>query len=91
MGSLANVIKKANVDLLNVLKTDSEVLARVQREFHTMLRGPTFEGRPALKITCFWEELPVRGVGEVSVNATCGISFLTIQDCTQALSDSASI
>jgi len=65
MGSLASVIKKANVDLLNVLKTDSEVLARVQREFHTMLRGPMFERRPALNITCFWEELPVRGVGEI--------------------------
>jgi hypothetical protein len=66
MGSLANVIKTANVDLVNVLKTDSEVLARVQREFHTMLRGPTFDSKPALKITCFFEELPVRGTGEVS-------------------------
>jgi hypothetical protein len=65
MGSLVNAIKTANVDLVNVLKTDSEVLARVQREFHTMLRGPTFEGKPALKVTCFFEELPVRGTGEV--------------------------
>lgn len=66
MGGLVNVVKTANVDLLNVLKTDSEVLARVQREFHTMLRGPMNEGRPPLNITCFFEELPVRGAGEVS-------------------------
>jgi hypothetical protein len=66
MASLFNAIKTANVDLVNVLKTDSEVLARVQREFHTMLRGPTFKDRAALQITCFFEELPVRGAGEVS-------------------------
>jgi hypothetical protein len=66
MGSLVNMIKTANVDLVKVLKTDSEVLARVQREFHTMLRAPGGEGNPSLNITCFYEELPVRGAGEVS-------------------------
>lgn len=80
VAGLANVIKKANVDLVNVLKTDSEVLARVQREFHTMLRGRTMgEGRPPLNITCFFEELPVRGAGEVS------ITFSSFQRYTNAM------
>src|ERR1700728_2973908 len=65
-GSIANVVKTTNTSLLNVLQPESEVLARIQGDFHTMLRTSLGQGRPALKITCFYEELPVRGVGEVS-------------------------
>ncbi len=62
---LANVLKKSNTDLLGVLRPESEVLARLQQDFHTMLRDRADSGKPALKITCFFEDLPVRGVGEV--------------------------
>lgn len=61
-GGFANVFKKTNTDLLSILKQDSEALGRLQQDFHTMLRARS--DRP-LKITCFYEELPVRGVGEV--------------------------
>jgi hypothetical protein len=66
LGNLVNIVKTANVDLVNTLKPDSEVLARVQREFHTMLRTPINPSNSPLKITCFYEELGVRGAGEVS-------------------------
>jgi hypothetical protein len=65
-GSMVKVVKTTNTGLLNVLKPDSEVLARIQGEFHSMLRTSGQNGMAQLKITCFFEELPVRGVGEVS-------------------------
>lgn len=64
-GRLVNAVKTANVELVNVLKPDSEVLARVQREFHSMLRTLARDTSKALDICCFFEELPMRGVGEV--------------------------
>jgi len=66
-GSMTNLVKTTNTSLLNVLKPDSEVLARIQGDFHTMLRTDKPKGIAELKITCFFEELPVRGVGEVSL------------------------
>ena len=65
-GNIANVVKTTNASLLDVLKPESEVLARVQQDFHTMLRARNNQGQPPLKITCFYEELPVRNIGEVS-------------------------
>jgi hypothetical protein len=63
--NFANLMKKSNTPLVDVLKTDSEVLARIQQEFHTMLRARADVSKPAVKISCFFEDLPVRGVGEV--------------------------
>ncbi|KAI9781444.1 MAG: hypothetical protein M1839_006038 [Geoglossum umbratile] len=59
------MVKTTNTSLLNVLQPESEVLARIQGDFHTMLRTSLHQGWPALKITCFYEELPVRGIGEI--------------------------
>jgi len=64
-GQIANTVKKINVDLLRVLEPESEVLARIQGDFHAMLRSRADQGRPPLAITCFFEELPVKGVGEI--------------------------
>ncbi|KAK0750679.1 hypothetical protein B0T18DRAFT_409408 [Schizothecium vesticola] len=64
-GQIANTVKKINTNLLRVLEPESEVLARIQGDFHQMLRSRTDQGRPALSITCFFEELPVKGVGEI--------------------------
>jgi protein SERAC1 len=65
-GQIATVVKKTNTSILKVLEPESEVLALIQGDFHTMLRGRPEQGRPPLKMTCFYEELPVRGAGEVS-------------------------
>jgi len=53
------------MDLLRVLEPESEVLARIQGDFHAMLRLRTDQKRPPLLITCFYKELPVKGVGEI--------------------------
>lgn len=60
---LINTIKTTNLSLVRTLKPNSEVLARVQREFQNMHR--TLPAETAFGITCFFEELPVRVVGEV--------------------------
>jgi hypothetical protein len=60
------VIKQANPQILQVLKQDSEVLARIQDSFHTMIRARNTDGLQPIEITCFFEELPLLGVGVVS-------------------------
>jgi len=62
-GSLTDMFKKTNTELLKTLQPDSEVLARIQTEFHTMIRARADDGKRAIKISCFFEELPVRGAG----------------------------
>ncbi|KAI1170200.1 Alpha/Beta hydrolase protein [Nemania sp. FL0916] len=57
------IVKQMNDKILDVLKRDSEVLARIQDSFHTMIRAHNEEGRPPIEMTCFYEEIPVLGVG----------------------------
>lgn len=59
------VLKQTNPDILRVLRSDSEVLARVQMSFHTMIQSRTQDRLPPIKITCFFEEVPLPGVGTV--------------------------
>jgi protein SERAC1 len=60
------LVKQTNPNILAVLKRDSEVLARIQDSFHTMIRAQNMEGLQPIEITCFYEELPLIGVGVVS-------------------------
>lgn len=60
------MLKQTNPEILSILKADSEVLARVQDSFHTMVRSHNQEGLPPIEITYFYEELPLPGVGLVS-------------------------
>jgi hypothetical protein len=60
------MIKEANPEIVQVLKRDSEVLARIQDGFHTMIRARNMDGLQPINITCFFEELPLLGVGFVS-------------------------
>lgn len=60
------LIKQTNPQILQVLKSDSEVLARIQDNFHVMVRARNQEGIRPIEITCFFEELPLPGVGFVS-------------------------
>ncbi|GAB1314018.1 Tetratricopeptide-like helical (Fragment) [Madurella fahalii] len=57
-------IKQTNARIVEVLKRDSEVLARIQDSFHAMVMARTRDGQP-IQITCFYEELPLQGVGLV--------------------------
>ena len=60
------ILKQTNAEILVVLKSNSEVLERVQNDFHTMIRSRGQDGLPPIEITCFFEELPLPGVGIVS-------------------------
>ena len=54
--TIAKAVKHANTDIVSVLKRGSEMLARVQDGFHTLLRLRNKEGSE-IKVTCFFEEL----------------------------------
>jgi hypothetical protein len=69
------LFKQTTTKILEVLKRDSEVLARIQAEFHTMVRDMAHNGKP-LSISCFYEELPLPGIGTVSRRSY--ISYCTI-------------
>jgi hypothetical protein len=58
---------KPNMRILKVLEKDSEVLSRIEREFHALLqsRNTTSNDAGPIHITCFYEELRYPGFGEV--------------------------
>jgi len=60
------LLKQTNPQIIEVLENDSEILARVQDGFHTMVRSRNLERLQPIEITCFYEELPLVGVGIVS-------------------------
>jgi len=55
------LVSGTNTRLLEVLRRDSEVLARIQDEFLSLLRSKGDE----IKIICIYEEIPIQGIGEV--------------------------
>jgi hypothetical protein len=67
-------VKQTNAEILEVLRGDSEVLARIQTDFHTMIRAKANKGDKPIAITCFFEELPLPGIGEVGT-AICETSL----------------
>ncbi|TRX94521.1 hypothetical protein FHL15_004676 [Xylaria flabelliformis] len=56
------VVKQTNNKILEVLRKDSEVLARIQDGFHTMIQARNAERLESIKISCFYEELPLEVV-----------------------------
>jgi len=62
---LAKIVKCANRDIVDRLKPASEFLAGLQQDFHRLLRRRAQEALPCPKLFCFYEELPVIGVGMV--------------------------
>lgn len=58
-------MKQTNTRIIEVLEKDSEVLARIQDSFHTMIRARDQDGFHPIDITCFYEELPLLVVGVV--------------------------
>ncbi|KAK5661437.1 hypothetical protein OQA88_11338 [Cercophora sp. LCS_1] len=65
LSRLAGLVSGTNARLVEVLRRDSEVLARIQDEFHALLRFKGSEGDGLLRITCVYEELPIPNIGEV--------------------------
>lgn len=62
-----DLIKAANKNTLHALSPESEVLARIQKEFHMMMRARKDDGSPEIQIICFFEELPISGIGRLVV------------------------
>lgn len=62
--SIASLVTRPARDLVRVLEPGSEMLASIQDRFHSILRSKRDDGQEIL-ITCFYEELPMLGVGEV--------------------------
>ncbi|KAB5515378.1 hypothetical protein GE09DRAFT_1231411 [Coniochaeta sp. 2T2.1] len=59
------VVKQTNSEIVAVLRSESEVLARIQASFHTMVMARSREGSGLTEICCFYEELPLPGIGQV--------------------------
>ena len=62
------LIKQTNPAIVEVLTRKSEVLARIQDSFFTLVRSRDQDNLPPVEITCFFEELPLVGLGLVSVD-----------------------
>ncbi|KAH8882541.1 hypothetical protein GQ53DRAFT_733723 [Thozetella sp. PMI_491] len=62
LANFASIVEKANTGLPGVLKPDSEVLARINSEFHQMVSIRIQERRAPIWIKCFFEEYPYKGV-----------------------------
>jgi len=58
------IIKSSNCSLLEVLQTNNKLLESLQDRFSDMIRYLREDGRK-LEITCFYEELPLFGIGTV--------------------------
>lgn len=67
LAKFIGLFKETNTYILQVLQTDSEVLARIQDSFHAIVRARDQEGMRPIEITCFYEELPLPGIGCVSI------------------------
>ncbi|KAF2187179.1 kinase-like protein [Zopfia rhizophila CBS 207.26] len=57
------VLKQKNAQTVAVIESDSEVLARVQDSFHTLIRSRRKDGLQSIEMSFFFEELPLPGVG----------------------------
>jgi len=65
LSRLTNLLRRTNKNILSSLEPDSEVLANVQQEFHTMLDDRSQNQGSRVEIYCFYEEIAVLGIGEV--------------------------
>ncbi|RYP56688.1 hypothetical protein DL769_009878 [Monosporascus sp. CRB-8-3] len=59
------VIKQTNTETLTALWNESKVLARIQDNFYTVAMAPSRKDLQRIKISCFYEELPLPGLGQV--------------------------
>ncbi|KAF4982121.1 hypothetical protein FZEAL_2181 [Fusarium zealandicum] len=59
------VTKQTNTEIMQLLRCDSEMLARIQDSFHTLIRARASKGAETIEIACFYEELPMKKVGVV--------------------------
>ena len=61
---VVGILKSANKDIVGILEPGSEMLREVEKGFHSILRLRK-DAESEIAITCFYEELRMRPVGEV--------------------------
>ena len=67
---MVGIVLQTNRDIVDVLNPDSEMLHVVENNFHSILRQ---RKNDPIELVCFYEELPVRGIGEVmNINLITG-------------------
>ena len=66
-----SAVKQTNTEILPELRSELEGLAGVQNSFQAMIQARNQEGLSPIEITCFYEELPLPGIGIVSWPNTC--------------------
>jgi protein SERAC1 len=69
LSTLTGVKRQTNDAMLEILRRDSEVLARIQDSFCTMITEGNKKGFRPIEVICFFEELPLPGVGFVRPTA----------------------
>jgi hypothetical protein len=94
--SVSKLAASPNSSLVTVLQPEPEVLARIQQEFHSMLRARNGARKKQMRIVCFYEDLSTPGIGSVSDEASYPVEMLGIHayrltDCPQTLSNIACI
>ncbi|RYO99655.1 hypothetical protein DL764_006739 [Monosporascus ibericus] len=57
------LMNQTNSEIVDILRRDSEVLPRIQDSFHTMIVARRTERQPLIKVSFFYEEPPLPGVG----------------------------
>ena len=62
---LTRWLKRTNRDIIAVLQPQSEILATIQKGFQRLL-SVRQSSNHRIAVTCFYEELPVTGISEVS-------------------------
>jgi hypothetical protein len=68
LGKMVHVVNRTNQPIAELLKPTSEVLSNLQQEFDTMITTRRFDSGRELRMYCFYEEIPIRGVGKVHPN-----------------------
>ena len=81
--SMVNVLRRANQDIVAVLEPGSEILRVTEKTFRNNLSIRKDEARE-ISITCFYEELPVFGVGEVRILIHDAVLVLIYPGCAFA-------
>ena len=62
--SALGLVKATNKSLLKILETDDQLLQSIQVDFLSVLRSLNSDG-VLLQVTCFFEELPLPGIGKI--------------------------
>lgn len=81
--SILGCMKSTNQKLLEVLRTNSEILDRLQDDFLHLIRRAALNAASAIDVTCFCEALPMPGAGIIVSSASAklpGYSLITVHE-----------